>query len=655
LNGPSTQYRPDIDGLRALSVAFVVGYHFFPSTFKSGYVGVDVFFVISGFLITGNLIKNFENGKFSILDFYSRRINRIFPALLAVLIFVLIVGSYVLLFPELKQLGKHIAAGAGFASNFVLWQESGYFDASAKAKPLLHLWSLAIEEQFYLIWPVLLWISYCKKWKILFVAAWIGIGSFLYNLFDTYLAHSVASSYYSPLTRSWELMAGALVAIYWPRMATQSRFWRWIGPFGAALIVGGAFLIRPGAHFPGFAALLPVGGAMALIAANPKDAVNRWLSHPILVWIGLISFPLYLWHWPLISFSEIVMGDVSLPIRLLLLLTSLVLAWLTYRWIEIPLRTCRTVSKPIVLAVMMVVVGLLGFALESQNEPFLSAGIPLHQANDLDLKRYFEILAGLSDVCEPAQIRKKAHVYEGVVRCRQKTSTLPQTLALIGDSHAEHFVFGIMKQARSNENPVYFTYSTLPFLNLKRLNSDAGENMQEALEYIAHQPSIRQVVLSDFWNDRMIEDDIRPIQNLQEKDRALVFVNGLKETLQLLISSGKEVTFAYDVPDYGFDPLKCIRPLSQYFNPKCSISLDEVRAHDQTYRGLVKQVLRDFPQVKEWDPIPLLCPEGKCSAVMNDQLVIKDTNNHLTMPFSLLLSESLLSVVRSPRTAGPAR
>jgi peptidoglycan/LPS O-acetylase OafA/YrhL len=173
MNPTHPKYRPDIDGLRAIAVLSVIGFHAFPEWIKGGFIGVDIFFVISGYLISTIIIENLKNDSFSFVDFYSRRIRRIFPALLLVLIASYAVGWFTLLAEEYAQLGKHIAAGAGFVSNLVLWNESGYFDAASDTKPLLHLWSLGVEEQFYVIWPLLMWITWKRKLNFLICLVFI--------------------------------------------------------------------------------------------------------------------------------------------------------------------------------------------------------------------------------------------------------------------------------------------------------------------------------------------------------------------------------------------------------------------------------------------------------------------------------------------------
>jgi peptidoglycan/LPS O-acetylase OafA/YrhL len=214
------KYRPDIDGLRAIAVLSVVLFHAFPNWLNGGFIGVDVFFVISGYLISTIIFENLDKGIFSFADFYMRRIKRIFPALLLVLVVSYALGSVVLFNGELKQLAKHISAGASFYSNFILWNEAGYFDVSAETKPLLHLWSLGIEEQFYIVWPILLWMARKQKINLLLVTSIFAIASFFLNVKG--VDKDSVATFYSPITRFWELLCGSILG--WMHLYVGTNF-----------------------------------------------------------------------------------------------------------------------------------------------------------------------------------------------------------------------------------------------------------------------------------------------------------------------------------------------------------------------------------------------------------------------------------------------
>ena len=328
-------YRPDVDGLRGVAILAVIAYHAFPRWVPGGFVGVDVFFVISGFLITGIIADGLERQTFSFAHFYARRVRRLFPALAIVLGTCWAIGWFELLPPELAQLGRHIVGGAGFVANLVFWSEAWYFDQVAAAKPLLHLWSLGVEEQFYLFWPLTLVVLWrVVRRHVVLATALIAAASLFWGI--SLVPDHRAESFYSPAARMWELLAGALLALR-PLPALRANV---PSLCGGALIVASAFLLEPSAWFPGGRALLPVGGAALILAAGPQALVNRAvLSRPWMVWLGLISYPLYLWHWPLLSFAYIDAHQESeIGLRAGLLAVSVALAWATWRLVETPIR-----------------------------------------------------------------------------------------------------------------------------------------------------------------------------------------------------------------------------------------------------------------------------------------------------------------------------
>jgi peptidoglycan/LPS O-acetylase OafA/YrhL len=315
-------YRPDIDGLRALAILPVVGFHGFPGWFPGGFIGVDVFFVISGFLISTIIFKSLDGSDFSFIAFYVRRIRRIFPALLVVLAASLVLGQHVLLGSEFEMLGRHIAAGAGFVQNFVLWQEAGYFDLVSEMKPMLHLWSLAVEEQFYLLFPLLMWAAWRLRINLLIPVVVILVASFATNLYG--IRHDAVATFFAPQTRFWELMAGAVLAWFTrgtvagggdrrrqagtPSAAVSSI----VSIVGLSLVLLAIFGLNRSMPYPGGWAVLPVLGAVLLIFSGPAAVANRFmLSNRFAVSVGRISYPLYLWHWPLLSSLTIINGGVA--------------------------------------------------------------------------------------------------------------------------------------------------------------------------------------------------------------------------------------------------------------------------------------------------------------------------------------------------------
>ena len=360
LSLPSVKYRPDVDGLRAVAVVLVMNFHAFPEGMPGGFVGVDVFFVISGFLITGIIARELEQCRFSLLDFYVRRIRRIFPALLVVLAVSLVAGWLVLLPALYARLGIDVFASAGFLANVALLLQSGYFDIESARKPLLHLWSLGIEEQFYLAWPLILMWAARRKISIAAVAATLGIASFILNVALT--GSKPAAAFYLPFSRAFELLLGAALACGWDRLNQASRASDIRAWAGAAMIAAAVGLLDGHSAFPGWWAILPVVGTALVVSAPQAWLCRVVLASPPIVWIGLISYPLYLWHWPLLVFGAAnKLQPLTLLERELALLFSMVLAWATYACVEKPIRFGRPSPQKLwALCAGMVLVGIAG-------------------------------------------------------------------------------------------------------------------------------------------------------------------------------------------------------------------------------------------------------------------------------------------------------
>ncbi len=357
-SGPAAPptHRPDIDGLRAVAVGAVLVFHAFPRILPGGFAGVDVFFAISGFLITSLLLRELEDDGIRLGDFYARRARRILPALLVVVAACLGYGWFRMLSDEFALLGRHVAASSVFASNFLLLRECGYFDTAAAGKPLLHLWSLAVEEQFYLVWPLFLGLA----WKTRRPARWVALaaaGSFATNLVLS--RTSAAAAFYLPLARFWEPALGGLLA--WRHIRFPSPRHR--HPeilFGVGLALLAAAFVSP--LLPGAGPLAPsclaVTGTLLLLETAPGSRLaRRLLAHRVPTGIGLCSYPLYLWHWPLLVFASLEWGFTGKLVRIGILALSLLLAWATWRFLEQRIRPRRAVGMaPLLLGVL----GILG-------------------------------------------------------------------------------------------------------------------------------------------------------------------------------------------------------------------------------------------------------------------------------------------------------
>lgn len=422
-------YRPDIDGLRAVAVLAVVGFHAFPTWITGGFIGVDIFFVISGYLISTILLNSLAARRFSLGDFYARRVKRIFPALLTVLAASAVAGWFTLLPDDYRKLAQHTLAGAGFASNLLLWSESGYFDADAATKPLLHLWSLGLEEQFYIVWPLLLWAAHKLRANLPAMTLLLAVASLA--LQATQIRSDPTAAFYSPPARFWELLAGCLLAMWKPAGGNV------VSITGTALLAVGFALITEQSAFPGGWAALPVAGAVLLIAAGPEALLNRWvLSNPVMVWFGLISFPLYLWHWPLLAFARIL--ETARPpftTRAAAVAASILLAWLTYRFVEKPIRFGpRSRTVPAALAATMAAIGMVAYL------GYLKGGFPTRFPPMVQAVTQFQYDHAV-DYREGSCLLFPEQDYAAFADCASGPSGKP-TILLWGDSYAAHLYSG---------------------------------------------------------------------------------------------------------------------------------------------------------------------------------------------------------------------
>jgi peptidoglycan/LPS O-acetylase OafA/YrhL len=367
--GPrSLGYRSDIDGLRALAVGLVLAFHAFPAYFRGGFIGVDIFFVISGYLIT-SILMNARNTGDSVagfvLNFYEHRVRRIFPALILVLVACAAYGWFRLFPTEYEALTKYIAGGAGFVTNFIAWSEAGYFDQSADVKPLLHLWSLAIEEQFYVFWPLLiLFIGRLGRRRLFsWVFGALAVASLTYCIFLT--SADPTAAYYSPLSRGWELAVGGLLASLHAR-GFAARTGALSGTVSIVALVSiplSAVLFIREVDFPGWQALLPVAATAAIIWFGAGTWANRTvLSWRPVVYIGLISYPLYLWHWVLLAFLRIQDPQPPGIVLILTLGASVVLAAATFHFVERPVKQVPLAKASIALVTIMALVLVFGVA-----------------------------------------------------------------------------------------------------------------------------------------------------------------------------------------------------------------------------------------------------------------------------------------------------
>lgn len=683
------KYRPDIDGLRAIAVLSVVVFHAFPTWLTGGFIGVDVFFVISGYLISTIIFENLDQGIFSFSEFYSRRIRRIFPALLVVLTACFVFGWFVLLADEYKQLGKHIAAGASFVSNFALLNEAGYFDNSADTKPLLHLWSLGIEEQFYIVWPLLLWFAWKRKLNLLTITIVVAIATFILNLKG--IKQDMVATFYSPHTRFWELLSGSLLA--WITLYKNDSFSKVksklnfclsriiysekqeldgntlanvFSGVGLLLLVYGFSQINKELSFPGKWALVPVLGAVLIISAGSKAWFNRTiLSHKVVVWFGLISFPLYLWHWPILSFARIIESETpSRNIRIIAVLLSIVLAWVTYILVERPLRLPKHgKAKVVVLTTFMVIVGYIGYTVY-QLEGFVfrtvnKINISINSGNDGGDGGNMVDECGIKD----ETIRKLFNV------CAKDKRGVAH-FALLGDSKAAALYTGLVRTSDEDARWLFIGGNSAHGSPVPLLSADPDPKRpltNYAIEAILSNNDIQTVVLvtairkifvlSDGVKSGNIATyDYTYLKNLSSSNRFNDAFIELDRVVEKFVLKGKKVVLVVDNPALP-NPQDCINRktsfefINQYFSKSkndCYLPMVTYESQIKIYRELLNKVQLAHPDsVRIFDPTDIYCDNssGLCEAIKNGRLMYSYTD-HISDYASGLVGHKLNEFVK---------
>ena len=638
-------YRRDVDGLRALAIGAVVFFHAGIPALRGGFVGVDVFFVISGYLIGAHVYADIRRHRFQIRDFYRKRAKRILPALLIVVGFCELAGLLVLSPEELMMLSRYCIATLTSSANILAWAKSGYFASGADQNPLLMAWSLGVEEQFYILFPLLmLAFGRIRRRLILIAFAVITTGSLAASWYIT-LRNPSAAFYLLP-TRAWELALGVFLAIYEdgrdPReLYGQQKFANFSSVIGVALIGVAIFRFDDHTAFPGVAAALPVVGS-AMLIASPASFMNRVvLGSTPLAFLGRVSYSLYLWHWPLLSFAHIISDEpVSAYMGSAIAAISLVCAYCSYRWIEQPFRRSRTASIPLLLeyATLSIVFAIPAVVFHS-TRGLPSRFVPLTQVE-----------AAREDIARDC-VGQKEPVQS--VMCINRTDPRP-AVALIGDSHAAAIAPAVAQVAAQQGFKIYrmFKYSCPPLVDVAGVRETAAAS-RDCLEYnakavkiLVSDPSIRVVIMTAYWAGPQIDHSgyVTPNQLGTLPSQTVSWMNlarGLKDTITELRGAKKKVVILEDVPVFTFDPVR--RTISDYipvrsyvarhlFRPRANRG---VAAKQETYLGPertsaeILQRVAKAELVPVFDPTKNLCVREQCKFVDANVLLYGD-KQHVT-------------------------
>ena len=616
-----SSYRPDIDGLRAIAVLSVVIYHAGIPFLKGGFVGVDIFFVISGYLIGAHVYSDIRRGRFSIPAFYRKRAKRILPALLVVLTFCYLVAVLILSPQELKLFGSYSIATILSWSNVLAWLKSDYFAPDANQNPLLMTWSLGVEEQFYVIFPILMLLFAKARHRNIFLGTLlVTIVSLAACIVET--PKNPSAVFYLLPTRAWEIAFGVLLAVYEKGRPSGSlyfaqRFRHIASTVGILLIAIGIFFFDLHTPFPGSAALLPVCGAACIISA-PAGWANRILSTTPFIFIGQISYSLYLWHWPLLSFSRIIADrPISIAMGCTIAAVSFVCAWLSYRFVEQPCRKSKVLTRPLLIryAILCAIVILPAVLFR------YSSGLPnrFPKLIPIEADRYWEL-----DKCPSGDSLNLSRA------CVDTQDPRP-AIALLGDSHAQAISTALRKIANQSGFKMYeiveFACPPLTGVIIQYQPEDNRrciDHNAQALSFLEHDPRVRVVVLVGYWAGPEVQhlhyvpvDHPDSSPEIAESRRNLGL--GLGATVSSLKSANKEVILLQDVPIFTFDPLRRIRSmyipartwLARHLFPspetqgRASLS-ETYREQDEAAADVINSVAAQY-NVSIFDPKKNLC------------------------------------------------
>lgn len=599
----SITYRKDIDGLRALAVLSTIAYHAFPNLVSGGFVGVDIFFVISGFLITKIILENLESNSFSFTEFYFRRIRRIFPALFLVLVACYGFGWFALYASEFKGVGEHIAASAGFVQNFILLNEIAYFERSVDTKPLIHLWSLSIEEQFYLLWPAVIWILYKARINLLGAVLILLLISFYINIYS--IKFDPITTFYSPLSRFWELLIGALWAYISLKNSQESRqlsqtALNVISYVGLLLVTIAIFWISGKNSFPGWWALLPTIGATLLISANSEASVNRlFLSNHVMVWLGVISYPLYLWHWVLLSFGQIISaGKLSDFYKIVLILVAIGLAYLTHQYWESLFRY-KGKKVAVLLIALMTLIGYQGWS------AYVRDGLDFRHKYVLDLH------GGRPPHSDKACLQEFAE-YKPTF-CRSSFVDKNIKTVLIGDSIA-HNHFSGLERYYSNIDKGFIMIGwpgTQPFLKkaeAENYSLDTGHKMNQLIIGLAHDKNVKTIILG------FSETAVNNLEKTQ-----------LERTIKFFKDNGKQVIFISPPPRLSFEPIECVGmpPFRHIINKECTQPVKDINAQYFIARIELNNIAENS-KIKLFDTYQQMCIKDECQLRIEGDLLYRN-------------------------------
>lgn len=647
---PALAYRPDIDGLRAVAVIAVLLFHYRFAPVWGGFAGVDVFFVISGFLITTIIRRDMANGEFSLASFYDRRVRRIVPALFAMVAIVVAATAIIFLPADFRRFAQSAGALAVFMSNMEFWRELGYFDVNGQAKPLLHTWSVSVEEQYYLFFPLLLLaLRSLRVRAALLVVGLLFCASLFFCIWCAVHAPSVGFFWIFP--RFWQLALGAILAM--APVNLSNRLCSMLGVAALAVMVLAFGFLNARLPYPGYLALVPSLAAAALIASGQKGQgpAYRLLALPPLVWVGRISYSLYLWHWPLWVLLTYFIGHIpTLPERLALILLSFLLGYMSWRFIEQPFRRRRVLPERANLFAMAaaasaaIVVISMGV--------FVGRGLPQRFTAQVQGIARYE--AELDRIKNPCFSRSEADVEAGHLCVLGARDRKPSFL-LWGDSHAGAISAALGEAARKSGISGYnAAFAGCPPIVATGFESEIAScpSLNELVFQRALRDDIDTVIMTEYWPAHMkgtsfpvAVEEFAPEDSKHEKNleamRIATFARNLEQTVKKLSVAGKRVILIMDVPEAGWPVPERLAIARRWgWRPPDQPSREAYLQRQVDFFAMAAR-MRDRYGAELVFPHTLLCATGTCILWRGDTPYYYDDNHlsdegaHMLMPLFL--------------------
>lgn len=645
-------YRSDIDGLRTIAVFLVILGHAGFTTVSGGFIGVDVFFVISGFLITSIIAPKIKDKTFSIGWFLSRRIKRLMPVLFFIIAASVLLFSFVMLPQDLVKFYRSIIWVILYGANFFFWREhGGYFDGNSSEVPLLHTWSLAVEEQYYLVWPIMLMVmfKFLGPKRTIALSLFICIVATIFSQWGTEV--TIGAAYYLLPTRFFELLVGSCLALGWRYLPKPSSIIQnTLSLFGLALIIFGAFYLTEHHSFPGYNALYPVIGTALIIYAN-GGLVSRFLSTKPMVYSGNISYSLYLWHWPILAFIRYSSIELTLLVQLAVIALTYILSMFSYRFIEEPFRNIKLNQfTPIALKLYCLPAALIiAFVLFGINQK----GFENRFSDELVIQE-----KALNSFASDS--RKNCHsALRDSERLPQKNCTIGQNkpneikVFVIGDSHANHIVpfIDVLTKDATLTGQDYTLDRCLPFINLgwgsnlykanvcKNRNELAFNHVRDnQFDYVVLAASWPEIATRRIFTERRVTDDGKKLSLLTAQ---------FEKTLDWIKSSGAIPVIVEDIPTLGGLSPKCTIK-KELFNQ--ALNCETSRNKNELIGELIQKIQISNPDVVIIKPQELICKNNVCQMAIGGIPLYRD-EDHLNEVGAAKLGENYIKQFGNPLVA----